>query len=170
MTKKKSRNTNVSEEVIRKSPLIVSSEVMADIMDVTSRALNDWKNKMECPQHDRGQWNVKDVVQWKLNEEESANARKIVAEANLKETKAEKEEFGLAVLKGEYLPIEDIKKEWTRRVVEVKSGLFALVHEIAEAMPDAETGRTAERIAGQKVRELLEQYARNGTYTPKTKT
>ena len=62
----------------------------------------------------------------------------------------------------------DVQREWTGRVLELKSSLGLLPKAVSKEFPDAETRVIVERTVNECVNTYLESYARDGAYT-KTK-
>lgn len=148
---------------------LLSSEYTARFFGVTPRTLLDWEKK-GAPKASRGWWDPKAIMEWR---EGSANsgvdnltAKKLKAEVIYKEAKAAREQRMNLILEGEYVPLADIEDEWARRVTEVKSGLLALTNKIAGQITDPDIRLEVEQVIRDEVYELLEQYARDGTYTP----
>ena len=61
----------------------------------------------------------------------------------------------------------DIEKQWARRVTEVKTGLLSLINMVVSQFTDPDIRLVVERVLRDEIHELLEQYARDGAYTPK---
>lgn len=81
--------------------------------------------------------------------------KKEEAEAGIKQTRDEREKIELEILKGEWVRKEDINKDNVRKVLTVKSGIFALVRTIIAAVP-AESRRQIQRIANKEARRIIE--------------
>lgn len=96
--------------------------------------------------------------------------RKLEAEADYKEAKAKREKRMNEVLEGQYIAAEDVTREWTGRVNELKSSLGLLAKAVSKEFPDADTRVVVERTVNECVNEYLESYAREGVYTKAKKS
>ena len=153
--------------------VLLNSQKTAEFFGVTVKTLNEWA-KQGCPKHARGWWNPKDIVAWRgeatdedTKEAMSVLARKLKAEADYKEAKAAAAVRQNEILEGQFMPRDEIESQWARRVTELKAGLLALGNKIAGQIMDPDVRLEVERVITDEVYELLEQYARDGVYTPK---
>lgn len=153
--------------------VLLNSQKTADFFAVTVKTLAEWA-KQGCPKHARGWWNPKDVMAWRgeatdenTKEAMSVLARKLKADADYKEARAAAALRQNEILEGQYMPREEIETQWSRRITELKAGLLALSNKIAGQITDPDVRLEVERVITDEVYELLEQYARDGVYTPK---
>jgi len=152
---------------------LLNSGKTADFFGVTVKTLAQWA-KEGCPKHSRGWWDPKEILAWRgeatdedTKEAMSVLARKLKAEADYKEARAEAAIRQNEILEGQYMPREEIETQWANRVIELKAGLLALGRKIAGQIADVEVRLEVERVINDEVYELLEQYARDGVYTPR---
>lgn len=148
----------------------LNSEKTADFFGVTPRTLLDWAKK-GAPKVQRGWWDPKAIMEWRGSVESDSGenslaVKKLKADVDYKEAKAIREQRMNQILEGEYVPVAEIETEWSRRVTEVKTGLLALTNKIAGQITDPDIRLEVEQVIRDEVYELLEQYARDGTYTP----
>jgi hypothetical protein len=153
--------------------VLLNSGKTAEFFGVTVKTLAQWA-KEGCPKHARGWWNPKEILAWRgeatdegTKEAMSVLARKLKAEADYKEARAESAIRQNEILEGQYMPKDEIETQWARRVIELKTGLLALGNKIAGQITDPDIRLEVERVINDEVYELLEQYARDGSYTPK---
>lgn len=148
--------------------LIVTSEVLTRIFDVTPKAISTW-SQQGCPKYNRGWWNLKDVIEWRglgkaKGEKKSDEAKKLQADAELKTAKARQEELKLAEMMGELIPVELVEAQLSQTFSTIRQRLLALPNEIrTEAYtlyPEYSTEVT--RIADKTVRECLDDLATHG--------
>jgi phage terminase Nu1 subunit (DNA packaging protein) len=152
----------------------LSSAKCAEFFNVSDWTVRDWGSK-GAPQVERGWWNLKEIVQWLgkgrpgEGEDLSDEARKLKAEANLKEQQALKTEFENDVLKGRYFPKEEVEKEWSTRIIEIKNFLLAFARKIGSLITDPDLRIELEKSISDEVYSALNQYSRAGKYTPNIK-
>lgn len=158
---------------IEEETVLFNSERTANFFSVTVKTLADWA-KQGCPKHARGWWDPKAILTWRgevtdadAKEAKSVAARKLQADADYKEAKAAHAIRQNEILAGQFIPREAIEDHWARRVIELKTGLLALGNKIAGQITDPDIRLEVEQVITDEVYELLEQYARDGTYTPK---
>jgi len=153
---------------IENDKFYLNSEKTAEFFDVTDRTIRDWDDKAGgILKLTRGWWDIKAIMEWRSGaNSESDVARKLRAEADLKEEQAAKAKREREILEGQYLPVEEMSSEWARRLVEVKSGLLAMSRKIASQFSDPDIRIEVEKIASDEVYDLLDQYSRDGKYTP----
>lgn len=152
--------------------IIVTTKVLCQILDLGPEMISR-HNRAGMPKVATGWWNVREVLVWlgmskDKDGTKSAAQRKLEAEADYREAKAKREKRMNEVLEGQYIAAEDVTREWTGRVNELKSSLGLLAKAVSKEFPDADTRVVVERTVNECVNEYLESYARDGVYT-KTK-
>ncbi len=156
--------------------LILSTDAMQHVFGVSRQTLNDWE-KSGCPKIARGQWSLRAVIAWRSGafDRDLAGAdrtkikdAKLKAEAMLKAAQANKAKRELEILEGKYLPLEEIEQDWAGRIIELKAGLMNWVKALPPELENNDA-REIEAVLRREVVELLENYSRDGTYTPKKK-
>jgi len=157
--------------------VLLSTDAMQHTFGVTRQTLGNWEQQ-GCPKEGRGQWSLRKVIAWRSGEMDLGIAgadrtkikdAKLKAEAMLKAAQANKAKREMEILEGKYLPIEDIEHEWAGRIVELKAGLVNWIKALPPELAGADA-RTVEAALRREVAILLEQYSREGTYTPKVET
>lgn len=153
--------------------VLLNSGKTAEFFGVTVKTLAQWA-KEGCPKYARGWWDPKEILAWRgeatdenTKEAMSVLARKLKADADYKEARAAAALRQNEILEGQYMPREEIETQWSRRITELKAGLLALSNKIAGQITDPDVRLEVERVITDEVYELLEQYARDGVYTPK---
>ena len=156
---------------IENDKVYLNSEKTAEFFDVSDRTIRDWDDKAGgFLKLARGWWDIKAIMEWRSGtNEESDAARKLRAEADLKEEQAAKAKREREILEGQYMAVEEIHTEWARRISEVKSGLLAMAKKIAGQFSDSDMRIEIEKITSDEVYDLLDQYSRDGKYTPTKK-
>lgn len=158
---------------------LVSSAFMAWMLSASDRTLRDWAQYRGCPRYAPGWWNPQAVLAWRLNtgkpdssdDEVALETRKLLADTDYREVRAERERLLKEILEGKYLRAEEVEEEWARRVSEVRTSLTSMARQIAAGFSDPEVRRSVERAAAREVKDMCDQYSRTGRYTPKkTKT
>jgi phage terminase Nu1 subunit (DNA packaging protein) len=154
--------------------IILSSKAMQYVFGISDRTLTNWERD-GCPKLGMGRWPLSQVLKWRsgaLDYEATGNDRaalkdkKLKAEALKTEEQARKAKMEREVLEGKYILKEDAYKAWASRIVELKSGLMNLTKSLPPEVADQDA-RTAEAAIRREVVNLLEQYSREGEYTPK---
>lgn len=142
---------------------------LAKLLGVTVRTVNRWR-KIEGAPEARADGNIP-VIEWRqfVRERElksggdarteALKARKLLAEVEQREIKT-------AIMKGEYVPLEQVKLEWTTQVGRTRSLLEA---RFLNELPPVLVGKDAVTIREELERVLLEAYSTlhsGGTCTP----
>ncbi len=155
--------------------ILLNQESVARFFQVTTRTIRDWVGR-GCPEEGRGWYDPAAIMRWRGGEGrkedagaagETMEARKLRAETLYRERKAEREQIQLDALKEMYLPREAVADEWASRIIELKAGLLAMARKAAGAVADPGMRRIVERVISDEIYDLLDQYARAGTYTPR---
>jgi len=177
------KTENEAPEVIKTADFLVTIHVLSEIMGISIPTLRKYVNNFGAPQHSHGLYRLKDFVQWYLksygiasesgeqddgaeSDEGSLKRRQTKAETRYREAKAAQAELQLKILRGEYLPREEVEAEWASRVSAVRVGLL----NFAKALPLDLVGKDAqgiEVVLRREAESLLNEYSRSGQYTPK---
>lgn len=116
----------------------------------------------------RGKWNLKQLTAWRLGgaQPESPEARKLKAEADLKEAKAAQEKIKLGVTKQDFLPAYEVRAEITRLMANLKKSLLAIGHNVAAdlASLDQQAAEIARAQVDKRVKEALTELSKGGVY------
>lgn len=155
--------------------LLVSSAQLCDLLRVTPEIISRY-HKSGMPKAATGWWNLREVLVYlgqakaDKTKDQSAATRKLIAEADYKESRAAREKKLLDVLNGEYVSRADVAKEWSDRILELKSSLIKLGKRVGSEFTDPEERATVERVVSEVAEDYLESYSRKGEYTPEVKT
>lgn len=149
--------------------LIVTTAVLCQILDLGPEMISR-HNRAGMPKVATGWWNIREVLVWlgmskDKDGTKSAAQRKLEAEADYKEARAKREKRLSEVLDGQYIDVADVQREWTGRVLELKSSLGLLAKAVSKEFPDTDTRVIVERTVNECVNTYLESYSREGKYT-----
>jgi hypothetical protein len=112
----------------------VTSAFAADVFGVTAKTLSAWADE-GCPKAGRGYWDLREVMRWRLERsggngsgDEGKNwyKNKIMWDARLKEAQCETQNLKNAVLKGEYIRIDEAQAELESFFVTLKQAVLGL--------------------------------------------
>ncbi|MCM0759597.1 hypothetical protein M7775_13645 [Sporomusa sphaeroides DSM 2875] len=175
MITKKSNNPAPSWIKLEGDFFYLNSEMAAKFFNVTPRTLIDWK-KRGAPSVMRGWWDVQKLVEWlgkgstaDGNEPLSDEARKLKADADYRERKAEKEEISLAALKGEYVSKEEVDRQWSVIGNQLKSNLLLWSRTMAPELAHQDM-RSVEKVLTDAIYDLLEQLSSTSQYRKTKRT
>lgn len=155
----------------------LNTATICEIFNITHSALSKWAAN-GCPKEATNWWSVEEVLRWRglvgaKAEEQlerlSYQEQKLKAEAELKATTAAKEAIRLGELRGEYVLVEDVKKDLQAVFMAVRRSMMALGRVAgmeAAAFTDAATARRIEQAVREVVADGLEQFAATGEYVP----
>ena len=158
------KDENIDEWWVR------STSETCQFFNVTQKTLSNWEKK-GAPKKDHGKWDIKELIEWKYmnGKEESAEARKLKAEADLKESKAAQEAIKLALTEGRYIQVDKVTRDLKRLFSVLKKSLVAIGHNVATEINgiDPESAVIANNLIDEKIHEALEQLSRCGIYGKK---
>lgn len=139
-----------------------------EFFSVSPETLSNWA-KRGAPKAGYGKWDLRELVRWKYAGDESAETRKLAAEADLKEAKAAQESIKLAVTEGRYVPSASVTADLKRLFSVLKKSLLAIGHSVATELNalDPEAAVLANQIVDDAIHGALEQLARSGIYERK---
>ena len=111
------------------------------------------------------------IAYLKANPTESASVadlefRKLKAETEERQTKAERAQLDLDERRGELISREDMQREWTSRCVELRAAMLGLPNELGFRFTDDDTRALVEEVSEDFVRSTLETWSREGPHTP----
>lgn len=156
-----------------KQGFVVSTQVVCDFFEISRKTLAQWEHK-GAPKEGRGKWDLKKLVDWRYSgqNEESPAARKIKAEADLKEAKAAQEQIKLSMVKQEYLAVEVIQAETTRLLQNLKKSMLAVGHNVAAALAslDPDAAEVARKEVDERIKEALAEMSRGKVYNGRSKS
>ena len=158
------KDENIDEWWVR------STSETCQFFNVTQKTLSNWEKK-GAPKKDHGKWDIKELIEWKYmnGKEESAEVRKLKAEADLKESKAAQEAIKLALTEGRYIQVDKVTRDLKRLFSVLKKSLVAIGHNVATEINgiDPEVAVIANNLIDEKIHEALEQLSRCGIYGKK---
>lgn len=139
-----------------------------EFFGVSPETLSNWARR-GAPKAGYGKWDLRELVRWKYAGDESAEMRKLAAEADLKEAKAAQEAIKLAVTEGRYVPSASVTADLRRLFGVLKKSLLAIGHNAATEINaiDPEAAVLANKIIDDSIHDALEQLARSGIYERK---
>ncbi len=138
---------------------------ICEFFGVTRATLSNWVRK-GAPKEEYGKYNLRDLVKWRYSSGMSPEVRKLQAEADLKEYKAEQEKIRLGVLESEYIKTAIVARDVRRLLTTLKRSLLAIGHDVATDLNalDSEAALEAKNIVDKRITTALEQMARSGVY------
>lgn len=138
---------------------------ICEFFGVTRATLSNWVRK-GAPKEEYGKYDLRDLVKWRYSSGMSPETRKLQAEADLKEYKAEQEKIRLGVLKSEYIKTAIVARDVQRLLTTLKRSLLAIGHDVATDLNalDSEAALEAKNIVDKRITTALEQMARSGVY------
>ena len=158
------KDENIDEWWVR------STSETCQFFNVTQKTLSNWEKK-GAPKKDHGKWDIKELIEWKYmnGKEESAEVRKLKAEADLKESKAAQEAIKLALTEGRYIQVDKVTRDLKRLFSVLKKSLVAIGHNVATEINgiDPESAVIANNLIDEKIYEALEQLSKSGIYGKK---
>ena len=166
--RKKPENKNATVE----EKFILSTKDICDFFNISRESLSSWEKK-GAPKVSRGKWDLKKLVEWRLGggKTESSEARKLRAEADLKEAKARQEQIKLGVTEEEFIQVKTVTADLRRLFMVLKRNLRAIGHDVATDLNsfDVEAALTAKKVVDKHIDDALEQMSRSGIYGSKKK-
>ena len=143
-----------------------TSEI-AYIFGVTPQRVRQWATDHDCPKVDRDKWDPRAVMEWYLGwyRQKDPESELEDSKARYWAAKADKERISADKLRGKLVNRNEVIRAWVSRVMEVTSGLEAF----AKRLPPRRVGKNRAQmtiIIKDEVRNLRNQYARKGRYTP----
>jgi len=152
--------------------LLISTAALSKAMNTSVKTLAEWA-KAGMPKESTGWWDLAAVLAWRGQsvgagkaEEMSDEARKLRADADFREVRAAREKRMMEIIDGQYIEKTELESEWARRIIEMKSALLLLAKKVSTEFTDATIRRTVEKVITSEVYSMLEQYSREGAYTP----
>lgn len=135
--------------------------------------MSNWQKK-GAPKLNRGKWDIRAIMQWRYNmggQTESPETRKLRAEADLKEAKAQQEKIKLSVTKTEYVSAAYVQKELARLLANLKKSLLAISHNVASDVgsADYEIAEMVEKSIDKRISEALKELSEGRLYGTKRK-
>lgn len=144
---------------------------LAGILGVSRQSLYNWNKMEDAPKPNANK--TLDVIAWRqfmranglnaqrsfTDKNEALKARKLLAEVEERELKT-------SLLKGDYIPLEQVKLEWTTQIGRTRA---LLESRFLNELPPVLVGKDAVAIRGELEKVLFEAYATlhsGGTCTP----
>lgn len=157
VTKLKSTPTKDKKTAKTDETWVYSTAEICDFFEISAETLNNWYKK-GAPKKGYGKWNLKELIKWKYTQTDSPETRKIKAEADLKEAKAEQELIKLEKERGKYIPVSQVKEDLIQLFGYLKKEITSLGHEVATEINsyDAEIAISAKEVIDKKVNYVLE--------------
>ena len=164
-------NSSRARETVEEK-FIFSTADTCQFFQISREALSSWQKK-GAPKEGRGKWNIKALMEWRYTGKnaESAETRKLRAEADLKEAKAAQEKIKLGVTKNEYIPADVIQQELVRLLGNLKKSLLAMGHNIASDLSglDPEIVTIAKNEVDKRIADALTELSEGRLYRGRAK-
>ena len=127
---------------------------------VSHVTLQTWV-KAGAPKVGRGKWDVKALMEWKYKSNESAEKRRLAAEATLKEARSEMEMIKLEIAKGNYIETASVTTQLRRTFSSIKKVLLATGHRVATElnMIDPDVALKANKVVDDVIYQALSELA-----------
>ena len=127
---------------------------------VSHVTLQTWV-KAGAPKVGRGKWDVKALMEWKYKSNESAEKRRLAAEATLKEAKSEMELIRLEITKGNYVETASVTAQLRRTFSSIKKTLLSAGHRVATELNviDPEAALKANKVVDDVIYQALTELA-----------
>ena len=163
---------NVKTRIAAEGRIHINTVGLSVVMGVTVQCLAQWR-ATGCPQVERGWWDLRDVVEWKLKKNldtedfdaEEIGRRSLIADTRWKEERAAKQAIETAMLTGAVITREEVALAWASRAVEVRTRLASLPRRLCRDLVGREVEEIRRRIA-EEVRLICDDYARDGALCP----
>lgn len=151
---------------------IFSTADTCEFFGISRETLSTWKKK-GAPSIGRGKWNIKSVMEWRFSgkHKKSSEARKLEAEADLKEAKAAQEKIKLGLKQDEFLATDAVKAELNRLFSNLKKSLLAISHNVAGdlSVMNPEAAETAKGVVDKRIEEALKDLSEGRLHHAKKK-
>lgn len=136
---------------------IRSTAETCEFFECSHETLSKWA-KAGAPKVGYGKWDVRALVDWKYRSEESAEARKLKAEADLKEAKASLEQIRLDVTQKKFIETAQVTKDLSRLFAGLKKSFTALGNRVTAELTaiDPDMAITAGKVVDDTVRDALQ--------------
>lgn len=163
----KSKNCSPSKDTAKKLAekwWVVGSAEICDFFSISPQTLSNWVKK-GCPQEGYGKYDLQQIINWKyLDTDQSAEARKVRADADWKEAKAGQEAIKLAVAEGKYIATEDVTKDLRRLFTVLKKTLLSIGHSLATELNGfgPEVALAAKKVIDDAIYSALAQLSKEG--------
>jgi len=159
----------------------VRTSDLCELFGISDVALAKWAAN-GCPKAKYGWWPLAEVLRWRglvgtsgVKTEQQAvklsyREQKLRAEAELKRTTADREAIKLSEIKGEYLPVAEVKRHLQALFMSLRRSLLSLGKVAgmeAAAHVDAAAARRIEQAVREVVTDGLEQLSQDGDYKPR---
>lgn len=144
-----------------------------DFFEVSAETLSNWE-KRGAPKEGYGKWDIKKIIEWKYGVsagDKSPEARRLVADADLKEAKAGQEAIKLSLAAGKYISTSEVTQDLKRLFSILKKSLTAIGHDVATELNvlDPDIALTAKKVVDDAVYNALKQLAEKGEYLQRKK-
>lgn len=158
-------------------------KVIADLLNLTERRVEQLTKLKILPKAERGKYDLGPTVkayvmylQQRLSggdeviDVKALKDEKLKAETDERKAKARIAEMRQKTLEGSLIERDQVIKEWTGRVIEVKAALLGLPQEIGFLFAEEKFRSTVEEGVESFVNETLKRYSRDGICTPRAGT
>jgi hypothetical protein len=149
--------------------MIVTTRQIADLFDVTDRAVRKWSER-GCPRAGHGKWDMKAVLTWWLENCYAGNDTEGILEAKESywKAKARTETVKADLAEGATMPVDELKKAWAWRVSEIFRGIMGWSMRLAPLLA-GKTDKEIQSIVYSEAWSLCDRFSRTGKWTPAVK-
>lgn len=157
---------------------LVSTKIVAELLNLSERRIEQLAQKRIIPKAGKGKYDPVPVVQAYIRylqqklvgggetiDVSELKDRKLKAETEEREAKAERARIVVEIEKGELVKRKDVIREWIGRLVEVKAAMLELPQRVSFLFSDPDVKNTIEEEVTKTIYEVLEVYSRNGLHT-----
>lgn len=147
--------------------IIVSTKVLCEVLDVSDRALTDWK-RQGLTQYGRGWWDLKHVLKWRgeiynadseVSKSVNLQQKKLEAEVTFKEAQSELTRLKTDIANGKYIQKEAVEAELSRFFIIFKKSAMALSRKLS-----AEVGHYVEPLEARRIEKNLTEIINDALY------
>jgi phage terminase Nu1 subunit (DNA packaging protein) len=148
----------------------VTKKAVAFILDIDERRVEQLAQKKIIPKVSKGLFDLIPTIQsyirylraFKGGEGGDLEMRLLQAQAREREAKAELSQLELERRQGELIKVEDVRRQWSSRLIEFKAAMLELPTRAAFRFTDADIRIYVEEELNSFVVETLSRYSRGG--------
>lgn len=150
--------------VIENDQVIVTAQVVAMVIGVTTRTINEW-TKRGCPKVKKNSYNLREVLSWKYSTEstpEGLEAKKQKADIRYREARADMEELKRKTMIGEYVAVADIEQDLSELFSKIRVRMTNIKHKVLQDLNSSypEVAFEVSELIEQEIEKGLKQLAR----------
>ena len=159
---------------------LYSKKVIADLLNLTERRVEQLTAQRIIPKAERGKYDLGPTIkayvmylQQRLSggkeciDVAALKDEKLKAETEERKAKADMAAMRADAMRGQLIDRDDVVRQWTSRVTEVRAALLGLPQEIGFLFGETEQRIRIEEGVEKFVEETLKRYSREGICTPR---